>query len=775
MSVLLLLIPLALTGRAIFTGGIYAPIDIAYQTDPLRSLRGGFGIGDPARAVLGDVVDQDIPWRKAIRESVKHGRLPAWNRFILGGEPLLAAMQSAVLHPFTWIGMLLPLDQAWTLEMSLGVLLALLSAFLLLSDLELSDGAALLGAIAWAFCDYLRFYAGWALSPAAAVFPLLLLGLRRIVSRRARSGTAVMIAALALCVVAGHPETALHAVCGGGIWLLVSLARSPHGSRWRVVGEALLAGIAAACLTAVLILPHLEALHQTFEYFVRSSWWVHQHKGSTLLESLSTMRQAILPYAFGVAGRGNTTAGSQVPQAYLGAVVLPLASIGLLSPRREKWAAVALAVVGFGAWSHFPILTDAIASLPLLDMALNERLVFLGCFAVALLAALGAERLLTAPRPRFIAWVAAAWVAVIAVLYGSSLARLTSLAMPKDFRIFLGLAQLIPLLLVGIIWAVPSRWPASRRLAATAVLLLGQRVGETWHFYPVAPRAAFYPHLELLDPIPRGAPYRMAAIGMAFIPNVSTMYEVEDVRGYDPMTSLALHDTYPLWCVHQPVFFNRIDDAARPFLSFLNVKYVLAAPDDPTPPGWRVLASTSGGRLVQNPNALERAFIPHEVLAQPDAVPRLAAMAAIPDFARRGLLDAWPGKPSGAWLPNGDGRLSIAAYRGDFLGLDIRADRELVVGTSIPAWKGWVARLDGSPIPLLRYNHAFLGATVPPGHHSLELRYRPASLLIGAILSLATGGMLLAFFLRRPRQNGVPADSGRLSDRNQYKKPTTDH
>ena len=72
----------------------------------------------------------------------------------------------------------------------------------------------------------------------------------------------------------------------------------------------------------------------------------------------------------------------------------------------------------------------------------------------------------------------------------------------------------------------------------------------------------------------------------------------------------AADDTFPLWCVAQPVWFNRIDDPTRPFLSFLNVRWVLTEPSFPPPAGWPVLAEADGLRLLENPAALPRAFVP---------------------------------------------------------------------------------------------------------------------------------------------------------------------
>src|SRR6266496_3760724 len=175
--------PFLLVGKALLTAGVHAPIDIAYQGPPLSALAARMGTETTKTPILSDVVFQEIPWRKAVREAIKNGTLPLWNRFVLAGEPLLAVQQPAVFHPATWIGFLLPLAQAWTFEMAFRYFLALLSAYFFLRDLRCGELATLLGSVAWAFCDYLVFYAGYPLAPAAAPFPLFLLGLRRLVSQ----------------------------------------------------------------------------------------------------------------------------------------------------------------------------------------------------------------------------------------------------------------------------------------------------------------------------------------------------------------------------------------------------------------------------------------------------------------------------------------------------------------------------------------------------------------------------------------------------------------
>ncbi|MGH9423946.1 MAG: hypothetical protein ACRD3J_28475, partial [Thermoanaerobaculia bacterium] len=43
--IVMLLLPLCFTGRALLTGRVYGPIDLPFQDQPLESFRNDFGVG----------------------------------------------------------------------------------------------------------------------------------------------------------------------------------------------------------------------------------------------------------------------------------------------------------------------------------------------------------------------------------------------------------------------------------------------------------------------------------------------------------------------------------------------------------------------------------------------------------------------------------------------------------------------------------------------------------------------------------------------------------
>src|SRR5262249_35983300 len=174
----------------------------------------------------------------------------------------------------------------------------------------------------------------------------------------------------------------------------------------------------------------------------------------------------------------------------------------------------------------------------------------------------------------------------------------------------------------------------------------------------------FYPPLKSLALVPREAPFRTAAVGFIFIPNIAALYEVEDVRGYEAMTFRPLSETFPLWCVPQPIWYNRVDDPTRPFLAFFNVRWVLVPSRHPPPPGWKSLYRGEEGQLLENPGVLPRAFAPKSLRYTTDPAGEVGLMEGIRDFAEVGVVGERP--PGGAPLvvaqPNGRASVEVRAY-----------------------------------------------------------------------------------------------------------------
>ncbi len=757
-ALLIALAPLLFTGPATLRGQVYAPLEINYLFEPLAAHRRQLGVPRVRTPLLSDVAFSMIPWQKAVRENVKNGRAPLWNRFVLAGEPLLAVQQSGALHPFTWLSFLLPLAQGWTFQMSARLLLAVLSAYLLFRDLGCREPAALLGALGWGFSDFLMFWLGYTVGNALAPFPLLLLGLSRLVRDADRRAAALTVVALLLIITAGHPESLLFAVAGAGIYFLFLLAWAGPQRRLRPLLLSFAAGGIALGLTAVQLAPMAEALPHTYEQALRSGHYAHLKKSVAPRESARRSATFLLPFVHGESGRGQLREGFGVPGGYAGTILLPLAVCGLFGADRRRWAFLAIGLLGLALWSRLAFVTDALAALPLFDIAVTDYLVFLAAFAACALAALGADRLLAGEgRGAFLAGAVLALVAVGA-LYAVHQPGMRQL-MPEAFLRRRLLLEIVPLMCGLLLFAVRPRRATGARIAALLVIFAAARGVEAGGIYPSCPGDAMSPSLPFLDIIPRGAPVRMLAMGEMFVPNLSTIYELEDVRGYESMKLNAFVATYPLWCAQQGAWYNRVDDLTRPFLSFLNVGYAIVPSGYPPPPGWRRRSRDRNADLLRNRRYLPRAFAPASVRFAATEGERLALLQSIDDFGQKGVVGPGSGAAPGLWRPNGRARVEITAYRSQSMVLDVDAREETIVGTSTPAWPGWKAELDGAAVAPLAYNHAFLGFRVPKGAHRLELYYRPPGFVLGAAASLLTLVVAVLALLVRRR----PAAAGAVS------------
>jgi Bacterial membrane protein YfhO len=784
-AIVLVLLPLCFTGRALLTGRVYAPIDLAFQSDPLWSMRPQYGVKSFSNAMLSDVYCLNIPWKVVTREAYARGSWALWNHHPFAGDILAATAQPTPYEPVFLLSLLLPMANSLTYLAAMAFFLAGLCMFLYLRDLGCEELASLIGAAGWMYCGFLVFWLEWVITTSALWLPLVFLGVRRIVCRRDLGSMFLLVVAFVMMLQNGHPESALHIVALGIPYALFEMwpDRIRVREMMRAAGLGVAAGVVALLLSAIYLLPIIEAIPQTLEHWFRQEVYAHARKSYPLPEAMTRLSKQFVPFAFGYFQRERPKAPNRfvVPDsAYSGSVLLALAALGLWrGRRRERWFFLAIGVAGYLIGGQFPGPVDWLGKLPLFDIALNERLIFAAAFALAVLGAFGADDLLrgslvmerhpeqregsrgsdddrvlhgilrvarddarpdSGDRMRFAVVVALTGIALAiwtaAIWYP---ARATGLS--RRFLMGEATSLLLPLLLIAVLTLISKNHRTI--VIACLGLLLAQRTAEMGDFYPTNSARLFYPRIPLLDRLPRGgSPYRVVGARYAFVPNLATMYGLEDARGYTAMTFHPLSDTIDLWSVRQVIWFNRVDDLTRPFLSLLNVRYAIAAKNFVAPRGWHVMARDWTGQILENERALPRAFVPASVRVGVPAGEAFKEISAEADFARTAWISLEVIKPSE--YENGPGTVDV---REEANGLRLTAQMEAPgwVVISEAAWKGWRARLDGEPAVLVRADHAFLALFVPRGRHEIRLSYLPRSFVLGRAISGATLAILLTW------------------------------
>jgi Bacterial membrane protein YfhO len=727
-AIVLFVLPLVFTGRAVLHGDVYGPVDLAYATEPLHELRNPMGIGSIfGNGTLSDVASQMIPWRKAVQYALRHGEWPLLNRFTLCGDVLAAAAQPAAYSPFTLLACLLPVAKSFTYTAAIWFFIAGLSAFLFAAELLECGGhaAALIAAAGWMYATGLSFFILWPLGECWTLLPLVLLSVRRIAQTPGIASASLLTTALTLMILAGHPETVVHMVYLGAAWGVFELIRVRRNPS-RAIAFAAAAGVVTLLICAIYLLPFVDALHQTAEYQFRTEVLRHWQRGLPLDDALIRLAIDALPFLH----QQPLTALPIAPDsAAVGSILLAAALYAIVRVRSaESWMLAGLTVFCLLARAEFGPVARALEHFPLLNLAINGRFSFATSFFLVMLAALGLERL---DRR-----AAIAFTLVLLALTAGTLAMRAHTDWPywAEYKIFAELAGL------GVATLVVLRMP-KRALPILLVLVIAQRTLEERGNVPTFPASAAYPRVPLFDPM-RGIrePFRIAGFNYALIPGASALYGLEDVRGYEAMTLLRLTETYELWSVPQPTWFNRVVDLQKPFLSFLNVRFAVTNGGMRTPPGWRMLRRTPEAHLLENEHWLPRAFVPAETRMLPKDDVVLDEMRGWSDFGQRVWLSGPSTEPA---HPNGPGRVTRIANARLGYTIDAEMQRDGWIAVSEAAWAGWRAYVDGRRVRPAIANVAFLAVPVPAGKHTVQLVYLPRSFVIGRAVTFCTLGALL--------------------------------
>ena len=744
-GVVLALLPLVFTGKAILLGRLYGPADLYFTAAPWSRLAADRSVV-PQNPILSDLAFANLPWRAAVRDAVANGRAPLWNRFVLGGNPLLGAAQAGVFHPSTWLGLWLPLPLSWTFSCAFTLLLALVSAFAFFRDFELPERAALVGAVGWGFSTYLVFWDGWSVGPSTATFPLLLLGLRRLARGAFRNGVALTAAALVLSLFGGHPESAFHGAAAGGVYFVWELWGAGRRAAARALGGAALAALLALLLSGPQLFPLLATLPHSAEYRARRTELEAGagRQSVPAAEAAARLLPDLLPFSHGVFGRSPVDTrrndGAGMPLGYAGAALFPLAALAFVGPARRRGRAIFLGflLAGLAYGASAPGVLDLTARLPGFALALNYRLVFLAGFGLAGLAALGAAVVFEAGGPCRLAVAGSATLLLLVAAFLAAQPVFAARGLDTRFTRAAFLAEALPVALLALAAAAARRRPRAVADAALACLV-AQRFFEMQGTYPTLPAALLGPPLPTLAAVtpPGHEPSRVVATGGVFRPNAAALYGLEDVRGYESVVLDRFADTFPLWSRPQASSFNSVDGLASPFLSFLNVRDAIAAPDASPPEGWVEQARGPELAVFRNPRALPRAFVPRTILAARDPI---AALKAIGDPGETVVVAG----QDAAETANGAATVRARELGPDLL-VDVEASSPTLVATSVPDWPGWVAETAQEPLAIVTVNHAFVGFRVGPGRSAVRLCYRPRSftfgLLAGVVGLIAAAGI----------------------------------
>jgi hypothetical protein len=708
-------------GDTLFTRKVDLPGRLAYHAYPWKALG-----REPVRANTGIAFQQLIAWTETAREIVKSGEAPLWNRRIGSGTPLLSDQQSTIAHPFTLLGLYLPIGKAFTLSVALRLFFALFFFFVFLRNWDFRDGPALFGAIAYGFSTFHIVTLLMPLGLTMMSLPMALATTDELMRRPRGRSFAFVVIALAMTVLAGHPEAEMWVGLTTGAYALFLRRAKP-------LILAACAALAAILLTAFFWYPTVALVKLSNRYALMNALLEHppQH-----VISAPWFEALIAPNILGTVHGGTYKPPEprfpdllddygEVACGYTGIITLALALAALPLAFKHRLGIFALGCIALALL----LITEPpfLRSVPILNISLLQRFRFLWNLGVVILAVIALNERVSRK---------AVTIASLSVLLVLSVLLITSFPHPiSSFEVLQLLAPLAFLVALPFLHcrAVPLT------LLALADLLL-----TTWHYNPPSSPNDVLPMTGAIAAMQREAPpYRIVARGWSLLPDTPGWYGLEDVKSTSPFTTpeyLRLFNGY--FAVSG---FEQIVGATKyPFCDFLNVRYIYVPPGDvPLRDDVVEIYRGADGAVFRNDRVLPRYFLARHFDVEPDFGMTVARMKnEITDYRARTLVDHIPEKVArlAGTIPNDPqgGEVRVVKYGPNETQLDVVSNGWNLLVSSDEWFPGWRAYWNGRRMPHVRVNGAFAGVFVPPGRGIVRLRYQPKEFGDGVKAAAAT-------------------------------------
>jgi len=692
-----------------------------------------------------DMANQVMPWQNVQATAFHRGQFPAWDPYLWGGQSLIGQAQPGSAYPLNWILYSLPLKNGLIRRSYLHWYVALIHAlaalfgYFLCRDLDRSRLASLIGGTAFALAgevgntDWPQMLNGiiWA--------PLVLLFLFRAVrGRRPLLSAALSGFFLGMAWLSGHHQVPIFlSYATAGVWLFF-LFRGK-----RINGNVLkLAGIFAVFLALTSALQVLPA----YEYGKLARRWVGD------IDPLG-WKDAV-PYIihrdhalnlFSIFGLIVPNSHAEVTP-YVGFVILSLAGLGIAlwwSDIRVR-VLLALGLAGlFFSLGHQNVFHGFLyAVLPLIEKARTPAMAFfLFNFGAAMLAAYGFDGLSAHPEsgwPRRMGiWAVSAGALMMVLMLGVMMSK--QLHMDFDDRVVM--VAMVALIVGTLILAHHKHSLGTTALGVSCLMLLLMDLGNVTGYgfaHRLEKNRALFLHQfsENLDILPwlkaQPGQFRIEIDSREIPFNYGDWYGVDVYGGYT--ASLPDH------------LIRLGFDSERSRNLFATKYWISRAARDADQ--IEVHRFQSGLKAFESPGVFPRVWTVHQAFAILSES-QISPIYDNPQFDPRRqaffLGEAPKLSPCG-------GEDQATLVHTDFNSVVLQASmrcRGMVI-LSDNWFPGWYATVDSQPARIWEADTAIRGVEVPAGTHRIEMRYRPATVRLGAwMLVLSLAGLAALGWLRK--------------------------
>jgi len=717
-----------------------------------------------------DAAQHSYPWYQYVGRWVHGGIIPLWDLALQSGRPLLGEMRPGVLYPFNLLLWVLTGTEkgvplfSMDVFVVLAVVMASLFEYRLARYLGLGRYASIIAAIIYGYGGFIIENATWqqAILNSVIWLPLLvLLFLRAYNADAGKARTAFTISSgmvLGIMILAGHIQPPVHAILCLALLALYLPYSAPTrplhiNLRWSLLlfaGTVVLGGLTAA--------PQIVT---SWEYGKQSLRWL----GWDSLAPLNAL--AHIPYAWGghfERGHIQDVYSSINPGLWAGAdyfgvapILLAIAAFLFVREKNARFFKITL-VFGILFWlGDFSVLHGLMYGLiPLIDKVRQPyRVIFVIHFCLATLAGFGANALAHAIRSRdkkvfygffsILLWVGGI-VAGVSLMAGMFAIIFKASTMTDDS---LEWTLRFALLLLTATTLFYLRQAGRIRLGIFRGLLLILVAFDLFSFFSYSILSRYgYKNTNNLFPLVHYAPND--AIRFLVSKAQQDLFRVEVLDDALPLNSAMVHGyqeitgstTTGLELYHEFRGINWNPQSIIPRL--LNRRYIISRT---TLTGFREIMRDPI-KVYEDTEAMDRvAWIPRALILHDSAAvtnalntasfdPRTSILVTseyaglIPPELRVDSLHTSDSLPSA-------GRARVLTYQPNKIIVAASATQRGIILLSEIFYPGWRAKVDGTPVPIIKADQVLRALVVPAGEHKIELLYRPTFFFPSLWLSLA--------------------------------------
>ncbi len=270
----------------------------------------------------------------------------------------------------------------------------------------------------------------------------------------------------------------------------------------------------------------------------------------------------------------------------------------------------------------------------------------------------------------------------------------------------------------------------------------------TYKFTPFSSLSIIYPSTQTTTYLKnQQRPFRILATDRRILNgNISSVYKIEQVSGYDPLYLKSYAQLVSSWNSERfsPAgSFNRIvtpTNFSLPLASFLNVKYLLTF-DDITNTNFQMVFQEGQTKIYENRNVLPRAYFVNKVQKVENQQEELTAITSN-NFNFKTNAVSTQFQFSGL---NTDGVAKIKQYTDQEFEIETETREESPLLISNVNYPGWEANVDGNPTSIKEVNFMFQSLIVPAGNHIIKLSYFPKSFVYGLYITIF--GIIATLFI----------------------------